>query len=386
MLGSALRVLWFSQDVPIVPVPTPRSLQPDYRPIHNPQPCVPRFQPCPEWYSIATRSWHVPPSIQHNLVIPNRARLPLVTRTVPAVLPSFWRRPPVPDRPPTTDQVPTPLAIAPALDCCDFRSRPVDFTSRDPDHASDDSDAPTSTTAILIAPQAKASLPSDSTFVKTAQLNTILSTIIQIVTAAPISKPDVVPTDSSCSASPEVPRPMSAPSAQIESTPAPAVVLAVSSPLHSRPLEEEIRRICASGHKTEYPQYIMPMIQAQPTILTPAMPPISNRPPSTIDVQPSASSLASIPHQPIPWKPIAIANKPSPTSHAPAALVPIIAVKTLSAPAPVPLSLPSRSCFRSPIVVLETSPIVLFTPSSPIELLPKITPAPVIPAVITSSG
>jgi len=360
---------------------------------------------------------------------------------------------------------------------------------------------PTPTPAIPIAPQAMASLPSDSAFVKTAQFDAILSTIVQIVTTAAISKPDVVPTDSSCPASPEVPRAKSAPSAPIKSTPAPATVPTVSSPTvtapitthstapvpsaahptasapietmtlaaqeHAQALEEEIHRIHATGHKTEYPRYIMLMIQAQPTISTPAMPLISNRPPSTIDIQPSTSSLASIPRQPIPWKPIAIAkvttSNRSPSTHssqirdqtvdrpihrsktiesapvvstfvvvpspvataivtspetpvapivaplvepssaaiaapasAPVAVPPIVTCRLSSiaavdppvvtqivaASALVPLSLPSRSRSCSPIVDLETSPIVLFAQSSPIELPPTTTPAPVVPAII----
>ena len=193
MLGSAPRVLRYSQDVPAVPVPTLRSLQPDYRPIYDPRPCAPRFRPCPEWYSIATRSRHVPPSIQHDLVVPNRARLPLVPQQSQQYLRAFDAI-----RQSQIDlhlQIKYPHHLPSLPHSIDAIFEAAQWILRAPVIQTTILTLPTPTPAIPIAPQATASLPSDSAFVKTAQFDVILSTIVQIITATAISKPDVVPTD-----------------------------------------------------------------------------------------------------------------------------------------------------------------------------------------------
>src|SRR6266511_2864396 len=235
------------------------------------------------------------------------------------------------------------------------------------------------------------SLSSDSAFVKTAQIDAILSTTSHIVAAA-VSQPDTVQKRTEHRVSPIVP--VSATSARIVASISTSAASIASSPTrttvasvplsttlpiepalyttsvpasasrptetetaaaqeHVQALEEEIRQICTANRyyddKYTYPRYIMPTIQAPATL------PISNRPPSTFDSVPlSAPRSASI----LPL-PLTSYMSPSP-------------VASSRSPAIVSISPPSKPAVAAAVVkayhpvvpVPPHSRVVIDTPSS----------------------
>src|SRR6266545_3799425 len=235
------------------------------------------------------------------------------------------------------------------------------------------------------------SLSSDSAFVKTAQIDAILSTTSHIVAAA-ISQPDTVQKRTEHCVSPIVP--VSATSARIVASISTSATSIASSPTrttiasvplsttrpiepalyttsapasasrptetetaaaqeHVQALEEEIRQIRTANRyyddKYTYPRYVMPTIQA------PAMLPISNRPPLTFDSVPlSAPCSASIPPPPLTsyMSPSPVASSRSP------------AVISISPPSKPAVAAAVVKAYRPVVPVPPHSRVVIDTPSS----------------------
>src|SRR6266545_3712681 len=235
------------------------------------------------------------------------------------------------------------------------------------------------------------SLSSDSAFVKTAQIDAILSTTSHIVATA-VSQPDTVQKRTEHRVSPIVPvsatsarivASISTSAASIASSPTRTTVASVplsttrpiepasyttSAPAsasrptetetaaaqeHVQALEEEIRQIRTAGRyyadKYTYPRYVMPTIQA------PAMLPISNRPPSTFDSVPlSAPRSASIPPPPLTsyMSPLPVTSSRSP------------AIVSISPPSKPAVAAAVVKAYRPVVPVPPHSRVVIDTPSS----------------------